>query len=223
MVTFCLTKSEKIWYNWMLISIYQDFKPKELLDLSERIFMTSSVPYSFVPGTKAKADEVNANFIAVLDKIEQVNTDTKSQLNSSITNLSNTKADKSEIDGNWTSYVGYIAQSITIPTEFYESYDLSEMLPDDGNVYEVIVNAIIRTNSTIHNAIELLVTTSLCRGTYLCRAVTRTQGQTQIASGSIIIPVPPDRKIEFLTGGASNAPSYPNGCAFKISAYRKAG
>ena len=36
--------------------------------------MTYGVPYSFVPGTKAKADEVNANFIDVLNKIEDTNT-----------------------------------------------------------------------------------------------------------------------------------------------------
>lgn len=35
--------------------------------------MTFGVPYSFVPGTKAKADEVNANFIDVLTKIEDTN------------------------------------------------------------------------------------------------------------------------------------------------------
>lgn len=35
--------------------------------------MTYSVPYSFVPGTKAKADEVNANFIDILSKIEETN------------------------------------------------------------------------------------------------------------------------------------------------------
>ena len=35
--------------------------------------MTSGIPYSFVPGTKAKADEVNANFLAVLNKIEEIN------------------------------------------------------------------------------------------------------------------------------------------------------
>ena len=34
--------------------------------------MTFGVPYSFVPGTKAKADEVNANFIDVLNKIDTV-------------------------------------------------------------------------------------------------------------------------------------------------------
>ena len=35
--------------------------------------MTYGVPYSFGPGTKARADEVNANFIEVLNKIEEAN------------------------------------------------------------------------------------------------------------------------------------------------------
>ena len=35
--------------------------------------MTIGVPYSFVPGTKAKADEVNANFNDVISKIENTN------------------------------------------------------------------------------------------------------------------------------------------------------
>lgn len=34
----------------------------------------SLIPYSFTPGTKAKAQEVNANFIALADKIEENNT-----------------------------------------------------------------------------------------------------------------------------------------------------
>ena len=35
--------------------------------------MTIGVPYAFVPGTKAKADEVNANFNDVISKIENTN------------------------------------------------------------------------------------------------------------------------------------------------------
>ena len=31
----------------------------------------SMIPYSFVPGTKAKADEVNANFISLANFIEK--------------------------------------------------------------------------------------------------------------------------------------------------------
>ncbi len=74
--------------------------------------MTSSVPYSFVPGAKAKAEEVNANFVAVLDEIEKSNVkieDLNTQkLNKDLSNIDtegqkvlDTKADKTELDGKW--------------------------------------------------------------------------------------------------------------------------
>ena len=44
---------------------------------------TYRVPYTFVPGTKAKATEVNANFSSVMDLIEETNN------NSADINLSN--------------------------------------------------------------------------------------------------------------------------------------
>ena len=76
--------------------------------------ITSGIPYSFVPGTKAKADEVNANFLAVLNKIEETNS---AKLNVDLSNIDetgkatldvvNTKADKKELDGEW-QYCHYV-------------------------------------------------------------------------------------------------------------------
>ena len=64
--------------------------------------MTYGVPYSFVPGTKARADEVNANFIEVLNKIEDTNT----RVDESNTRIddANTQADanKEEIEKKLT-------------------------------------------------------------------------------------------------------------------------
>ena len=51
--------------------------------------MTYGVPYSFVPGTKARADEVNANFIDVLNKIDNVDskvTDSTADISTRIDN-----------------------------------------------------------------------------------------------------------------------------------------
>ena len=43
--------------------------------------MTNSmIPYSFIPGTKAKAGEVNANFIALANVIEQNKSLTKDDI-----------------------------------------------------------------------------------------------------------------------------------------------
>lgn len=53
--------------------------------------MTSNIPYSFVPGTKAKAEEVNADFIAVVNKIDSLKIDLTSQ--KSDINLSNLSSD----------------------------------------------------------------------------------------------------------------------------------
>ena len=57
----------------------------------------SMIPYSFIPGTKAKAGEVNANFIALADAIEnnrQAATGDIEELNETL----ETKADKTRVD-----------------------------------------------------------------------------------------------------------------------------
>ena len=51
------------------------------------------IPYSFVPGTKAKASEVNANFNAISDFIANSNQQITSSLNASLA----LKADKTEL------------------------------------------------------------------------------------------------------------------------------
>lgn len=194
--------------------------------------MTLSVPYSFVPGAKAKAEEVNANFISVLDKIEDSNVKIEDLDNQKLDkNLSNldtqgqevldAKADKTEIDGKWKAASGYIADDVTMSATYNKIFDMSSLLPDDDNIYEVIVNAIIRTGTGINNTLGLYVSSSLCGSTYLCRVVTRTANANHIASGNCTIPIAADRKIKFFAGNESNAASYSKSCAFKISAYRK--
>lgn len=71
--------------------------------------MTNSmIPYSFVPGTKAKASEVNANFISLADIIAQNQTtvsgniqNLQGQLNT-LSTISENKADKSELINEYT-------------------------------------------------------------------------------------------------------------------------
>lgn len=194
--------------------------------------MTSSVPYSFVPGAKAKAEEVNANFVAVLDEIEKSNvkiSELDSQkMDKNLSNLDeqgqeilDAKADKTEIDGKWTIKSVYLAKDLTMTKTYNKTFDLSSILPDDENVYEVIVSAIIRTGSVNNNCLGLYVESPICSSLYLCRAVTRVANTNQIASGNCIIPIAKDRKITFYAGDETNASSYANGCTFKISAYRK--
>lgn len=56
----------------------------------------SMIPYSFVPGTKAKADEVNANFISLANFIEKNKMSAASDVEE-INKTLKTKADKTEL------------------------------------------------------------------------------------------------------------------------------
>ena len=116
--------------------------------------MTSGIPYSFVPGTKAKADEVNANFLAVLNKIEETNS---AKLNVDLSNIDetgkatldvvNTKADKKELDGEW-QYCHYVlALDVALTSSTPLSFDLSSYMPKDENIYEIILSVRIVTGS----------------------------------------------------------------------------
>lgn len=64
--------------------------------------MTNSmIPYSFIPGTKAKASEVNANFVALANTIEQNKTSATNDINEVLEDLE-TKADKTELVNEFT-------------------------------------------------------------------------------------------------------------------------
>ena len=74
--------------------------------------MTNSlIPHTFVPGTKAKAQEVNANFIALADevqnlqnntneKIEQTQLQLNEKIDSTKNNLTENKADIDLVNTN---------------------------------------------------------------------------------------------------------------------------
>lgn len=60
----------------------------------------SMIPYSFVPGTKAKASEVNANFSALAEVINKNSSFTTNKINETVEQINNSleyKADKTEL------------------------------------------------------------------------------------------------------------------------------
>lgn len=70
-----------IWYN-----IYSLLYSLHVLIKSERKdFMSYSVPYSFIPGTKARAQDVNANFNSVTDYLELLDAN---KVNNDLSNIS---------------------------------------------------------------------------------------------------------------------------------------
>lgn len=53
----------------------------------------SLIPYSFIPGTKAKAQEVNANFIALADQITENKNYTDMKISETVSSMDTQKAD----------------------------------------------------------------------------------------------------------------------------------
>jgi len=132
--------------------------------------MSYEIPYTFVPGTKARADEVNANFIEVMqkisntnDRIDETNSDISDvssavdtinsdlgDINSSISTLQSSlstantnisqKANSSDIDGQWVTKYATIIDNVSIAEGGGSlTYSLSSALPNDSNVYEVML------------------------------------------------------------------------------------
>ncbi len=92
--------------------------------------MTSSVPYAFVPGTRAMASQVNANFIAVLNKIEEALQLLATEKQNILTyfnqqNLLNLKKDLSNIDETGQGILDLKANAdlsnITIPSDYSQT------------------------------------------------------------------------------------------------------
>ena len=91
------------------------------------------IPYSFIPGTKAKAAEVNANFEALIDAVKN----TTEVFNEEIENIKDTKADNSalssELDSlsevkadldleNTDENIDYVIESWTSGANWYRKY-----------------------------------------------------------------------------------------------------
>ena len=202
--------------------------------------MTYGVPYSFVPGTKAKADEVNANFIDILNKIEDTNSriddantkssqelkETKEELNAEISkkadlNFSNigtnakamfsAKANNTDIDGKWVKKSLTIAQSTSISAGQTKNFSLSSYLPNDNNVYEVLLST---TLNVAGNYAYIFLSSSYVSNAAMCRA----DSAGMYAASSVTLPIGTNRTVSI----SSNS-SQSGNATFELyaKAYRK--
>lgn len=183
--------------------------------------MTSGIPYSFVPGTKAKADEVNANFLAVLNKIEETNS---AKLNVDLSNIDETgkstldsKANNSDIDGKWQFCHHSIVDGVSVNGTTALTYDLSAHLPQDENLYEILLSGRVVTTNTNGAYIAALLKSSLMsNNVYLCNARSRAS-LNATGAGSVIIPLGKDKKLY-----VARTEEYSGQLILTIDGYRKA-
>lgn len=208
--------------------------------------MTYGVPYSFVPGTKAKADEVNANFIDVLSKIEDTNSridDSNSSIDSGLEELStkldevaeqkvdldlsnissegkklfDAKANTSALDGAWTIKQVTIADEKAISKSTTQSFSLSSYLPDKTNKYEILVSLAATSDNGSHSCFFLYFKTDyLSTNMPICRA-SRADGYA-FAAGIATLLTSTGRKIYvYNTSNANDTSNY----SLKLHAYRR--
>lgn len=165
--------------------------------------MTYIVPYSFVPGTKAKADEVNANFIYLTNGLDDTN-DRIDTCNTSIStvqdNLDNNcesltseisqKANSVELDGNWTyKYLKLFTNAnLYHASNSNATYSLSGYLPAGGGLYQIALRGSSATGTTSGNYAPLYLLTDWTHSsTYaICNSRTRT-ASTMESAGSMIV------------------------------------
>jgi TolA-binding protein len=202
--------------------------------------MTYGIPYSFVPGTKAKADEVNANFIEVLSKIETTNSridttnskidetnslieETNSEIEDLSTKIEENKESQStalseleeKLDGNWVGKELILASQTTYPTSSNINFSLSSYLPNDDNIYEVLMEGDAITGSSSGDYVNCLVYSSLV-GSHVSITSIRTRNSSTVQSnGAAIIPFGTDRILRIESG------SYKGTYSLYLKAYRK--
>lgn len=179
--------------------------------------MTYGVPYSFVPGTKAKADEVNANFIDILNKLEDTNTridDTNTKLDTSSSEMSDkikdvsakcadldlsnisakgkklfdAKANASLLDGTWVNkYKSYIYDK-SIGPNVRHNYTIPDYFPSDSNKYELLFSICGMTaNQSNACTFIYLRTDALTNDIPVCRMI-RSSGAEQNGNyGTLVV------------------------------------
>ena len=209
--------------------------------------MAYGVPYAFVPGTKAKADEVNANFNDVLSKIEDTNTridevntslsevDTKIQstkeeldeqkLNLDLSNISSAgqklfdaKANASLLDGTWAVKYYKVADSTSISLNTTKTYSLSSYLPKDSSKYEVRCSFWLSGGSSYGDAAQINLYTDLISSyTPVGYIVTRENAAYYNASNAFLL-VGKDRQVKVMrTSFGSGSAKF----TLHFDAYRK--
>ncbi len=109
--------------------------------------MTFSVPYSFVPGTKAKAQEVNANFSSVAEQIDETN---NLKLNKDCSNISNDGLNviKNTVSGKNIGEIIYSA----VPLDDAGLHILDGSLLRGNGVYSDFVSYIADLSEQVANA-----------------------------------------------------------------------
>ena len=143
--------------------------------------------------------------------------------NSAITSLTTYQpvelAKQQDLDGMWVYKNKTLFENQILTQTYNTTFDLSDYLPNDGNIYEILLTYMARTSPTAGSAFEIGYQTDfLPTFQYMMRNTTRTNS-TVTAGGSSTALIGTRRTITIKQGIAANGSS--GECLCKIVAYRK--
>lgn len=132
------------------------------------------------------------------------------------------KANSTDLDGQWTkcSPAISIASSVAFSTTATsKSYDLTNYLPNDNNVYEVMISLGAQSAAATGANYGFVITSSLTTDVYICRAIARSNASVY-SYGNAIIPIGTDRALKVWQVNNTSAGA-PTMTGLIMSAYRK--
>lgn len=168
--------------------------------------MTYGIPYSFVPGTKAKADEVNANFIDVIERIDATNSNVNNNYNDVIQRINSTNTQLNQKTyGSWVNKYSLIVGDQEVPTSSNTTFNLSSYLPNDSNIYEILVIASYKTTATSGKVVYVDLRSSIITSNISIGRVRTYTNNAAYGSGCAIIPIGTDKRLYMVANTSNNA------------------
>ena len=123
------------------------------------------------------------------------------------------------MDGRWVYKIKTLFENQILTQTYNTTFDLSDYLPNDGNIYEILLTYMARTSPTAGSAFEIGYQTDfLPNFQYMMRNTTRTNS-TVTAGGTSTALIGTRRTITIQQGTAAIGSS--GECRCKIVAYRK--
>ena len=125
------------------------------------------------------------------------------------------------VDGQWVNSFYNVADGVSGTDTYSTDFDLSSYLPNDGQIYEVLVNASGRTGTTSGNELRILIKSSMLDGDGLFVVCTKTRTSSYVdGAGCGILPIGTNRKItmKFAYSSGTNT-----NVRLDVLAYRRVG
>ena len=108
-------------------------------------------------------------------------------------------AKEQDIDGMWVFSSSYVIQNAAFSADYKKAFDISDYLPNDGNVYEVAINVYGNTGTTAYNITGVIVSGGYHEA-FVMKAETQTS-QKMFGAGTCIIPVSASRRLSIYNSG----------------------